>query len=152
MAARLRQGDHVGEVAVHERFAAGETDLAHRQGVAVDLVQIAFQIRERQIGQRVIGRRAFDIAIDAGEVAQRAGVEPERGQCLQRDAGTGLTLGGDARVAEFRRVERRGSGGKRRDGRNGGGSFGVLANTQRQVMWLQELCSGVTMSCVTANW
>jgi hypothetical protein len=131
VSACLRHFDHVGEVAVHERLAAGEADFCDWQRVAGDFIEIERQIGACEVRQRIVGRRAFDIAVGAGEVAQRAGVEPEGLQRLQRDMRAGFALGGNAGIAELCRVKRGGGGGKGRGGRNGGGSCDVMTFTQR---------------------
>ena len=115
-APRLRQRDHRREITVHEGFAAGKADLAHRQAITGNLVEILGQVSERQIGQRIVGRRAFDIAAPASEIAQRASVEPQSRQASERDTRPRLPLGGDARVTKLGRVERAGADGEGRDG------------------------------------
>ena len=70
------------------------------------LVEIGRHLGRRQIGQAVVRGRGFDVAIRAGDVAQRAGVEPQRLKPGQRHARAALALGGDVGVPEFRRVER----------------------------------------------
>ncbi len=101
--AQIEDRDHVR---VHERLAAGERDLAGGQLAISDLIEIRGDLGERQIHQCVVARRAFDIAALAGQVAQGAGVEPERLQRGHRDAGARLALGGDQRIAELGRIER----------------------------------------------
>ena len=99
-----RRGDHCGSVAVHERLAAGEADLAGAERRR--LVQIGQDLRQSRIDERVVGRGALDIAALAGEVAERPGVDPQRVEPRQGDPGAGLALRGDQRVSELGRVER----------------------------------------------
>ena len=68
--------DDRDDVGVHKRLAAGQPDLAGRRGPGGDLVEKADYLRERDISQPVVLGARFDIAVPAGQVAQRAGVEP----------------------------------------------------------------------------
>jgi hypothetical protein len=123
---------HRHHVAVHEGLAAGEADLARSHSRR--LVEISLGLGDGQIDERVVGRRAFDVAALAGEVAERAGVDPQRVEPLQRDMRAPLAFGGDERVAELGRVERaRGRIGEgRRFGQQGSGDgFSPSARTDR---------------------
>jgi hypothetical protein len=59
-----------------------------------------------QIDERVVGRRTLDIAARAGEIAERAGVDPERLEPVEGDMGARLPFGGDEGIAELGRIER----------------------------------------------
>jgi hypothetical protein len=78
------------------------------------LVETGLGLGKRQIDERIVPRRAFDIAGLAGEIAERAGVDPQRLQPLQRDMRPPFALSRDAKVPEFGRIERaRGRRGER---------------------------------------
>ena len=98
---------HVRQGRVHERLAAREADLLGAPTVALDLVEECRHIRAIEIDQAVVPGARFDVAIAAGDVAERAGVEPERPQVPQRHAGARLAVGGEMRIFEFFRAERR---------------------------------------------
>ena len=101
-------GDHVG---IHERLAAGEADLAHRQAIACDLIEKGSRLGAGKISEPVVVGARVDVAIAACDVAQAAGVEPQRAQAGKCDTGAALALGGHVGVAEFRvRREKRGVG------------------------------------------
>ena len=97
---------HGQKVRVHERLSAGEADFFGAELLALNLVQVAGHLRSRQIDQRVIAGCGFDVAIDAGQVAQRAGVKPERPQGDGIDPGAGFALGRAQWIAELQRVFR----------------------------------------------
>ncbi len=101
-----RVAQHGRQLAVEERLAAGEAHLLHGQAVAGDLVQVARHLRGRHVRQGVVARAALDVAVAAGDVAQRAGVDPERPQPRQGHRRPPLPLGRHPRVAELRRIER----------------------------------------------
>jgi hypothetical protein len=91
-AAFQRRGRHRRQVRVHERLAAGEADLGRRQPELGDLVIELERVGEREIGQLVIAGRGLDIAVGAGDVAQRAGVDPQGLERHERHARPGLAL------------------------------------------------------------
>jgi len=101
-----RRPDHGDEVGVHERFTAGEADL-RRVTAGIGLVQEPVDLRRRQVDQAVIGRAGFDVAVDAFQVAQGAGVEPQRRQPVQRHRGPLAAVCRREGVAELRRVDPR---------------------------------------------
>jgi hypothetical protein len=70
------------------------------------LVEIGLGLGERQVDERVVPRRAFDIAGLAGQIAERARVDPQRLQPIKRDVRPPLALRGDVKIAEFGGIER----------------------------------------------
>jgi len=94
-----RLAEHLEHAGVHEGFAAGKADLARAHGGR--FAQEPHRIGGRQIDQRIVGRAAFDVAAGAGKVAQRAGVQPQRVEVLQRHAGARFPPGGDLWIAEL---------------------------------------------------
>ena len=58
-----------------------------------------------QVDQPVVAGRRFDVAVAAGDVAQRAGVEPQRVQRRAAPPRAPFAAGGLHRVTELRRVE-----------------------------------------------
>ena len=105
--------DHRRQLRVHERLAAGEADLLDGQAVVGDLVEVAAHVVEADVGQAVVVRSRFHVAVAATQIAQAAGVEPERRQPRQRHHGAALALGGDVRFAELVRGQQRAGGGHR---------------------------------------
>ena len=101
---------HLEQLGIHEGLAAREPDFLRRQLVRGDLVQVRADFGGAQIDQAVIRRAGLDIAVLAGQVAERACVEPKRAQGLQRHGGPAFALGGGRRVAELGGVERLGYG------------------------------------------
>ena len=77
----------------------------------LSLIQKGRHFGRADIGKRIIARAAFNIAIGAGDIAERAGIDPKRLERRQRHLRAGFTLGGDAWVAEFQRVKRLHAGG-----------------------------------------
>ena len=86
-AASQRQIEDLREMRVHERLAAGEADQPGAEPQRRDLVEVLRHVGGAQINQPVIARRGFDIAVAAGQIAQRAGIEPQRVQRFERDLG-----------------------------------------------------------------
>ena len=74
----------------------------------LDFVEVCGDFLGGQIDEPVVLRRRFDIAVMAGQVAQRAGVEPQRVERAQRHLGAGLASGGHERVAELARIRLQG--------------------------------------------
>ena len=107
-AARQHRLQHPWQIAVEEGLTAGEADLLHRQAIAVDLRQVPVQLGGAEIGERIVARAAFDVAVPAGDVAERAGIHPKRPQGRQGDMRPGLATGGPLRVAELGRIKRPG--------------------------------------------
>ena len=105
--------DHRRQLRVHERLAAGEADLLDGQAVAGNLVEVAAHVIEVDVGQAVVVRPRFHVAVAATQIAQAAGVEPKRRQPRQRHHGAALALGGDVRFAELVRGQQRAGGGHR---------------------------------------
>ena len=101
MPARKRVSEHGEDVGVHERLAAGEADLPRGQPLARDLIEEGSDLGARHIGEPVVLRARFDIAIAAFDVAEAAGVDPQRPQRFKRDASAGLAGRGPVRIAEF---------------------------------------------------
>src|SRR5204863_7869538 len=77
------------------------------QIAALDLVEILRDFRARQIDQPVVARARLDITIATRDVAQAAGVEPQRLEAIERNARAGLAAGGAQWILEFRRSQRR---------------------------------------------
>ena len=98
---------HGEEVRVHERLAAREADGAHRQPVLGDFIEVGRDIRRGEVGQPVVAGGAFDVAVAAREVAQRARVEPQRIERPQRHLRARLPLGGQGGILELGGIERR---------------------------------------------
>ena len=97
---------HGQQVRAQERLAAGEPRGADRQAVPPDLVKEGAHLGPGQKGQAVVARRAFDVAGLAGEIAQRARVDPQRVQPTHVDMRAAFPARGGQRIAELGRVER----------------------------------------------
>ena len=141
--AQLQDRQHVG---IHERLATGEGDLAGRQAFARDLVEEGLDLGQRQIDQRIIARRALDVAGGAGQIAQRAGVEPQRVQPGQRHLRARLAPGGHAGVFELAGRER--PGGCQGEGRNYGGHGGNsfhLGKRLHKTRMIAFCCNGMAL-------
>ena len=91
----LHQPDHLR---VHEGLSARKADLDRAEAKRVDLIEIGDHVRLGQVDQRIIGGRAEDVAVLALDIAQRAGVEPQRLERIKPHAGAGFALGGDKGV------------------------------------------------------
>ena len=61
-------------------------------------------------GSCVVRRRAFDIAVFAGKIAQGTRVEPQRFESAELDMRTRFAFGRDPGMAEFFARERHGIG------------------------------------------
>ncbi len=90
--------DHVG---VHKGLAAGEADFGGRMGETCGFVEKSADLGAAEINERVIARARFDVAITAGEIAKRAGVEPERVEARKRHMGARRPVRRDGRIGEF---------------------------------------------------
>ena len=103
-AAPQRRAHHRQHVGVHERFAAGEADLAraHRGG----FVEEGVDFGQRQVDEGIVGRRAFDVTGLARKIAQRPGVDPQRIEPLQHDMGAGIPADGHPGIDELGAIER----------------------------------------------
>ena len=97
------QVQHVEDFWVHERFPARETDLLHAERQAFRLGEKRRDFRSTQVDQSIVARCRLDIAVPAGQIAQRPGVEPQRPQTVQGDPCTRLALGGTPGIAELHR-------------------------------------------------
>ena len=53
-AARERVAQHLDDVRIHERLAAGEADLAHRQALTLDLIEKGDRLGAGDIGEAVV--------------------------------------------------------------------------------------------------
>src|SRR5207248_8346585 len=84
-AARQGEMEHRRQFRVHKRLAAGEADQLRAEPKPLDFVEIFAGLRGAQINEPVVLWRWFDIAMLAGQVTQRAGIEPERVEWPQRD-------------------------------------------------------------------
>ncbi len=93
--------DHLG---VHERLAAREGDLCDRPAECFDFFKIRLDLGAGHIDEGVVGGRAFDIAICAGDVAECTCVEPERLRLGQRHGCAGLAFGCHVGVLKFPQV------------------------------------------------
>jgi hypothetical protein len=98
---------HPRDVRVHERLAAGEADLARAQPQRLDLVEQARSVPGLEIAQPIVLRSRLDVAVEALDVAQRAGVDPQRIEPRQADGRPGLALGGDVGIPELGRKGRK---------------------------------------------
>jgi hypothetical protein len=98
---------HARDVRVHERLAAGEADLARAQPQRLDLVEQTCGVSGREIAQTIVLRPRLDVAVEAFDVAQRAGVDPQRIEPRQPDRRPGLALGGDVGIPELVRQGRK---------------------------------------------
>ena len=98
----LEHGLHdVQNVRAHEGLATGNADFLRTFAERFDLIQEGRHIREREIDKIVIGRRAFDVAVHAFNVAERAGIQPERLQAAPVHAAAHFALGGEERVLKL---------------------------------------------------
>jgi hypothetical protein len=86
---------------VHERLAAGEADLARANGGVGGFHKERCDFGACDIDQRIILGRAFDVAALARDVAQRAGVEPQRREAVEWHCRAALALGGPDGIDEF---------------------------------------------------
>ncbi len=71
------------------------------------LVEMGIDFAETEVDERVVERRASDIAGPAGEIAQRPRIEPQGPEPFQRNPGPRLASGRDLGVAELGRIEPR---------------------------------------------
>jgi hypothetical protein len=102
-AAPERRVEHAEHVGVHEGLAAGEADFTRAEPAC--LVEEKIDFGQRRIDQGVVPGRAFDVAVLAGEIAQGAGVDPQRVEPLHRDARADVALRRPQRVAELGAVQ-----------------------------------------------
>ena len=86
---------------VHERLAAGEADLARGSARAAISSRKAAASARRDVDEPVVLRARFDVAVAAGDVAEGAGVDPQRRKRFQRARGARLAVRGPVRIAEF---------------------------------------------------
>src|SRR5204863_3092934 len=86
-----------------ERLAAGEADLAGAEPAGLDLVEERRRLGRSDVDEPVVARARFDVAVLAGDVAERAGVDPKRLESLQRHGRTGLPGGRPIRVRKLAR-------------------------------------------------
>lgn len=70
--------DHLDDLRVHERLAAGKPDLACTASVALDRIEIGPDFFKRDVGKAVVTRGRLDIAVSAGDIAERSRVELKR--------------------------------------------------------------------------
>ncbi len=103
-AAAQRVFEHRRQFGVHERLAAGKADQRGRQPAAFDFIEVGRRFGRGQIGQPIILRRRLDIAMTAGKVTQRAGVEPQGLQPPQRHLRASVAAGGTKGILELARV------------------------------------------------
>src|SRR4029453_16178930 len=89
-AARKTILQHAGELGIHERLAAGEADFFGPPSLVFDLVEVGGDLGALKINEPIVLRGGLDVAVAAGDVAERAGVEPQRLEFAQRDAGAPL--------------------------------------------------------------
>ena len=68
---------HGSEIGVHEGFAASEPNFAKTQFLPLCFVQQRRHFCCADVFQRVIGGGRLDIAIGAGQIAERACVDPQ---------------------------------------------------------------------------
>ena len=94
---------HREEMRVHERLAAGEADLARAEPEGRDFVEIGSYLSRRDVDEPIVVRTRFDIAVLAGDVAERAGIDPKRLQPLERDGCPPLARGSPVRICELAR-------------------------------------------------
>ena len=100
-----RRLQHCRQPGVHERLAAGEADQAGAEAQRFDLVEIFIDLGAAQVNQPVIFGRGFYVAMLAGQVAQRAGIEPQRVQRSEGDLRPWLALGREERVLKLARIQ-----------------------------------------------
>ena len=91
------------QVRVHEGLTAREADLAGAKPSGLDLVEVGRGLGRRYVGEPAVARARFDIAVLTGNVAERAGVDPERLEPLERHAGPGLAGRRPVGILEFSR-------------------------------------------------
>ena len=101
MAAGERVPEHGEDVGIHEGLAAGEADFPRGQSFARDLIEEGSDLGARHVDEPVVLRARLDVAIAAFDVAEAAGVDPQRAQRLQGDEGAGLAGRRPVRIAEF---------------------------------------------------
>ena len=116
---------HAGQVRVHERLAAGEADLLGAEAECGDFIQIGARFGAVDVRETVVARTRLDVAVGTGEVAQRAGVEPQRAQLAEGHGGAALAFGGAVGVRE---LPARGG-----DGDDGNGHRGTAPRHRRRV-------------------
>jgi hypothetical protein len=97
---------HRQHVGVEEGLASGEADLARPQSEPQRSRREGAGFGGGDIDEPVVGRARLDIAVGAGDVAQRAGVDPQRVQPLERHLGARRALRGQVGIAELAPVER----------------------------------------------
>src|SRR5262249_6197792 len=94
------------ELRIEEWLAAGESDFFRTPTVPFDLVEINRDLAPLEIDQPVVLRARFDVAVAAGDIAKRSGIEPKSFQPLEHDARARLAVGREKRVFELARIER----------------------------------------------
>ena len=104
--ARQSLFEHGHEVWIHERLSAGEADFARWKFVALDLVVIKPRIGCGKIRQPVVAGARFNVAIHARQIAERASVDPQRLQRVERNAGARVAAGGARGILELHRRKR----------------------------------------------
>jgi hypothetical protein len=77
-AAPQGQLQHLRQCRVHKRLAAGKPDQGCAEPQPFYFVEIAGDVGGAQIDEAVVFWRRFDVAMAAGQVAQSAGIKPER--------------------------------------------------------------------------
>ena len=97
----------VEDIRVHEGFAAGKSDFLGLPVGTLQFIEILLQIVPRQIGQPIISRTRFDVAILTRHIAQRAGVEPQHAQAAKRHVRARLAIRSARGILEFSWIEGR---------------------------------------------
>ena len=98
MSTAERVAHHAQHVGVHERFAAREADL---DSIMPNHVENMLCVGSCQIDKAVIGRARMHVTIGAFDVAERAGVEPERLEIMKDDMRPGFAPGGQVGVGKL---------------------------------------------------
>src|SRR5690606_26539789 len=92
---------HGDDFGIEKRLAASEPDFAGRQLQLCDFIEIRRDLRRADVLQPVVPRARFDVAIPALDVAERAGVDPQRLEPGQRNDSPALAGGSPVRVLEL---------------------------------------------------
>ena len=87
-------------IRIHERLAAGDSDLLGGVVPGADLIQEDPNLIVCEVNKPIVLRAGLDVAVFARDIAEGAGVEPKGFQCTQGDACARLSLGGKSRIGK----------------------------------------------------
>src|SRR4029079_15273455 len=86
---------------IHERFAAGKSYFQRLKLRGCNLVEKGAELGQVNISQPVVAWARLDVAIAALDVAEAAGVDPQRAQAFERYDGALLPSRSPVGIAEF---------------------------------------------------